>query len=386
MPPRRRTVPAPPPIDLAALRERLSAGSIVRVGLAPSAQFPEGGSGRVRTIGDPATDGEEFLQVEVTVNGARDVLPFAPGDLRPVTRAARTARAVPDLVALPGIGTEVSPSDVRARNGSAAAHLASRSGLAGDARTGLGSAGASHTMFFEAQEPAGSALPEPAADPLTTATSSRTTSTDRSGSPLAPVPNLDPAAALAGVDSRPAAEVRGDAPAPVPPTRRRPARRSVAIVPDPTDTTGAAADPATDTASSQAAPAKPRARAARAAATGSPTAAAPGAPAGGDPSTAPRRGGRLPAVSITVSTTADEPTQWRIDAKVGAKAVVRSEAVSAARVWDMVEGMRTPALTTAVGALLDEHRRLTQARAEALAAELAGVQAELDSLPAAPHR
>lgn len=79
MPPRRPARPAPPDID--ALRRALAGGKIVRVGIAPSDQFPEGVTGRVRSIGDPATDGDEFLLVEVPVNGAKDVLPFAPADL-----------------------------------------------------------------------------------------------------------------------------------------------------------------------------------------------------------------------------------------------------------------------------------------------------------------
>jgi hypothetical protein len=38
-------------------------------------------------------------------------------------------------------------------------------------------------------------------------------------------------------------------------------------------------------------------------------------------------------------------------------------------------------LTRAVGGILDEQRKATQARADALASELARVQAELEELP-----
>ena len=79
MPPRRRT--AAPPIDVDDLRTRLGLGKIVRVAIANGAQFPPGSVGRVRRIGDPEIDGEEYIQVELTVNGTKDLLPFAPADL-----------------------------------------------------------------------------------------------------------------------------------------------------------------------------------------------------------------------------------------------------------------------------------------------------------------
>ena len=85
MPPRRRT--AAVPLDVEATRQKLAEGKIVRVGISRSAQFPEGAIGRVRGVGDPAVDGEEFVQVELTLGGTRDVLPFTPADLTPATRA-----------------------------------------------------------------------------------------------------------------------------------------------------------------------------------------------------------------------------------------------------------------------------------------------------------
>ena len=94
MPPRRRTA-APIPVDVDELRRKLADGKIVRVGLSRSAQFPDGGTGRVRHIGDPSVDGEEFIQVEVSLNGTRDVLPFTPGDLTPATRTAPAAAPSP---------------------------------------------------------------------------------------------------------------------------------------------------------------------------------------------------------------------------------------------------------------------------------------------------
>src|ERR1700712_1999698 len=79
MPPRRPTRPTPP--DVAHLRAALGQGKLVRVGIAPSDQFPDGVTGRVRRIGDPAVDGDEYIFVEVPVGGAKDVLPFAADDL-----------------------------------------------------------------------------------------------------------------------------------------------------------------------------------------------------------------------------------------------------------------------------------------------------------------
>jgi hypothetical protein len=90
MPPRRRAAAGPVPLDVDALRSALAAGRIVRVGISRSAQFPEGAIGRVKGMGYPATDGEEFIQVEVNLNGTRDVLPFTPADLTPATRSQRS--------------------------------------------------------------------------------------------------------------------------------------------------------------------------------------------------------------------------------------------------------------------------------------------------------
>jgi hypothetical protein len=92
MPPRRRA-PAPLPVDIEGVRLKLAEGKIVRVGISKSAQFPDGATGRVRHVGDPATDGEEFVQVELSLNGMRDILPFTPADLTPATRGRPTGSA-----------------------------------------------------------------------------------------------------------------------------------------------------------------------------------------------------------------------------------------------------------------------------------------------------
>src|SRR5664279_5981385 len=108
MPPRRPAV-GPVPIDVDALRSALAAGKIVRVGISRSAQFPEGAIGRVKAMGYPATDGEEFIQVEVNLNGTRDVLPFTAADLTPATRSRRSTVVGPSPPGDPGASNVPAP-------------------------------------------------------------------------------------------------------------------------------------------------------------------------------------------------------------------------------------------------------------------------------------
>jgi hypothetical protein len=95
----------------------------------------------------------------------------------------------------------------------------------------------------------------------------------------------------------------------------------------------------------------------------------------------PRGQRRSQPVSITIATTDAEPTQWRIEARIGARVVLRSGSVSPARVWELVGQLADETLITAVGGILDEHRKAAQARADALATELAQDRAELEALP-----
>jgi len=244
MPPRRRQGPAraTPPIDVEDLRSRLDQAKIVRVAIAPSAQFPQGSVGRVRRIGDPEIEGEEYIHVELTVGGTKDLLPFAPADLRTPSRAAAAPAPGPTAVA-PPTAPESGPRP-------------------------------------------------PPSEPL------QITDTRTVGAPG--VPDGSP------VDA---------------PPRPRPTR--------------------------------PRA-------------------------TTRRRG---PAVSISIGTTDNEPPQWRIEARVGSKVVLRNSSVPPARVWELVGMLGDQTLTRAVGGVLDEQRHAAQSRADALAAELAKVQAELAELP-----
>jgi len=84
-------------LDIAALRTGLDAGKLVRVSIVPSGSFPDGATGRVRSIGNPETDGDEYLQIEIGSGRNRDVLPFAPGDLAPYRRSG-----VPAVPVAPG--------------------------------------------------------------------------------------------------------------------------------------------------------------------------------------------------------------------------------------------------------------------------------------------
>ena len=276
MPPRRRAAAGPIPIDVDTLRSAMNAGKIVRVRISPSAQFPEGAIGRVRGIGYPAIDGEEFIKVEVNLNGTKDVLPFTPMDLTPATRSRRV------------------PGDASA-NG----------------------------------DPAG---PPPALHPPRAPQRRSPRAPQQLGqivSPALPFP-------VQGQDPRPSAE---------PPEAGEPSLNGTAASPSPpSDASGTSRIAASD------------ARGKR-----------------------PRRG--QPPVSISISTSENEPLQWRIEARVGARVAVKSTPVQAARVWELVKQLDNELLTATVGAILEEHRRSTQERADALVAQLEAVRAELDSLP-----
>jgi hypothetical protein len=276
MPPRRRS-PTPIPIDVEAVRRKLAEGKIVRVGISRSAQFPDGGTGRVRRVGDPTVDGEEYIQVELTLNGTKDTLPFTPADLTPATRAA------PAVV----------PSTTRGSSAKAAAPPRARE-------------------------------PQPR----------------RSSSGVA----VQETNSLFG-DGGPTSLPTGPSEMVVTASNPPPANRAPVAAP----------------------PATPPTPAARVSAT--PRAA--------------RGAKRPPAVVITIATTDTDPPQWRIEARVGVRVVLRSGSVSPARVWDLVGMLEDETLTRAVGTILDDQRKAAVARADQLTAELAQVRAELEALPGA---
>jgi len=280
MPPRRPAV-GRVPIDVDALRSALAAGKIVRVGISRSAQFPEGAIGRVKAMGYPATDGEEFIQVEVNLNGTRDVLPFTAADLTPATRSRRSTVVGPSP-----------PGDPGASNAPAA----------------FGPPPAPTRRAPGVPQPSGPIGRQPTPPP---------------GQGHAPHTSAEPPDVV---------QLTLDGSV-VPP----------ALSAAPPQDAGATRTQATD------------ARGKR-----------------------PRKGQR---VSISVSTSESEPSQWRVEAWVGSRVAVKPTPVQAARVWELVRQLDSELLSSTVGAILQEQRRTTQARADALAAELEVVRAELDSLP-----
>lgn len=291
MPARRPTRPAPPDVD--ALRTALGQGKVVRVGIAPSGQFPDGVTGRVRRIGDPAIDGEEYLFVEVPVGGSKDVLPFAADDLTgPPPRRAAGATA-PTSVSPPGGGSGKPTGRSRpvARGGGTPLELVPAQDNSSITSPKLAS--------VPRRGPGVTATPVPAAS----------TPSPGATAALAPVPSADP---------QPGA-------------------------------TGRASGPARSSAQG------------------------PGRPPGSR--------SKRPPVSITISTAGDESASWRVEAKIGAKSAVRPTVIPPSRVWSIVQSLGEPALTAVVQTLLEDHRRSTQARADALATELAGLQAELELFP-----
>lgn len=316
MPPRRRATAVP--LDVELTRQQLAAGKIVRVGISRSAQFPEGAIGRVRGIGDPAVDGDEYVQVELTLGGTRDVVPFTPADLTPATRGRRPAEPAPDVAKTarpnePANGARGGPGSAR-RNTAAAARPQSSP-----------ASPPSESVLF-----ATSATVGPAAGPLSGPSPAGAT-------PAASQPAVSP--------SRPLRDV-------VAATASQPAVSQPAVS-QPTRTPKVGPAPEADLVNP---PARPTSKSARGVK-------------------------RPPGVTITIATTDTEPTTWRIEARVGSRVALRAGAVTPARVWELVQLLQNETLSRAVGAILTEQRSAAQARATVLAAELAAVRAELDALP-----
>lgn len=305
MPPRRPARPVPPDVDV--LRAGLAQGKIVRVGIAPSDQFPDGVTGRVRRIGDAAVDGDEFLFVEVPAGGAKDVLPFAAKDLT----------ATPPRVQRRG------PTERRAL---AERRVPADSPVAAERR---GSAGSESAAAEDSER-----------DALFRAGANQAEGAARTG-PASPVHPMPPAQ-VGG------ARRSASGPGLTPPTRPR-------------------TTPAADTAQPSADPP---------AVAGESAARNPGRAVAGP------RGKRAP-ITISISTAGDESAAWRIQATIGARTTIRPTTISPARVWEIVQSLGEPKLSELVRSLLDDHRRNTQARADALAAELSDLQAELKSFPVA---
>lgn len=315
------------PLDLDALRSAVSAGRTVRVGVLPTGQFPDGTAGRVRGIGSPETDGPEFIQVELVVGGAKDVVPFAPGDLSPLRRG----QAAPEPLVRPV--SRRPPRAARPTRAAPTLSLVPASAIATAAP--VRSAGAS----------AGSTVPTTvaAADRIPDA------------GPPAPAPGTDVASPTADTPA-------SGASAPSSPTPVRPGRnRRAAGTPTPTPVPTAAPTPAGATGSGPA-----------------PT----GAPPAG-PRTTARRGDRTKRqpIAVTLSTTEPDHTGWSVQVTVGSRTVVKPTPVHPAQAWTLVTGLGQPEVEQFVAGALAEHRRQAEERADRLARELADARAELAAYP-----
>jgi hypothetical protein len=127
-------------------------------------------------------------------------------------------------------------------------------------------------------------------------------------------------------------------------------------------------------APAKAAPAK-AAPAKAAPAKAAPAEAAPAKAARSTPA-ARRRGAALPTVSLTLTSSG---ATWSVSARRGSRTVVKSAAVQPGVVSGVAQLLGLPAVSEAVAAVNDAALREAEARAAALRAELAAVEAELDS-------
>ncbi len=293
------------PLDLESARAALAADKLVRVGIVPTGYFPDGGSGRLRAVGDPAVDGEEFIKVEVNIGGAKDVIPFAPSDLTPIKRG----QASPEPISVPK-----PPTRTRTRT-AVTANSVRPPDLARPVSRPVGSpaSGLSNVESLDARR-------------------AETRSMASSPSSVASVSTSAPPPALSTIEP----PVRGTG------KTLKAAESGKAIDSDVTKADPGGSVPAV----------KP--------VTKKPT----------------QRGKRAP-VAITISTTGVENTGWQVEARLGAKVVVKASQVSPARAAQLVAALDNAPLTDFVAEVLAEHRAQAQAKADRLAQELAAVQAEL---------
>ncbi|HEX2903867.1 MAG TPA: hypothetical protein VHO01_10480 [Jatrophihabitans sp.] len=141
--------------EVDGLRGQLADGKRPRVQLS-GPHFPVGATGTVVRIGQPDTDGPDFLRVRVKVDNMTDELAFGPGELTipgrsrgrgkagsPRTGAAGAGAARPGA-AKAGPATagaaRPSPAEPRAANASAAKPRAAKAGAAKPSAAGAGAA------------------------------------------------------------------------------------------------------------------------------------------------------------------------------------------------------------------------------------------------------
>ena len=117
------------------LRDELAAGRRPRVRVS-GPQIPTGTIGTVLQVGDPNTDGGDFITVRVKIAGVTDELVFSPRELSMVGRGRAAAPPTSPTV-------KRTPSSPRTRRseGSSVAPAVNTSGRPGASMSGVGGAG-----------------------------------------------------------------------------------------------------------------------------------------------------------------------------------------------------------------------------------------------------
>jgi hypothetical protein len=113
------------------LRDEVAAGRRPRVRVS-GPQFPTGTVGTVLQVGDPSTDGGDFITVRVKIAGVTDELDFSPRELSMVGRGRAAAPA-----ASPAVKRTPSSPRTRRSEGSPVAPAINASGRLGASRSGV---------------------------------------------------------------------------------------------------------------------------------------------------------------------------------------------------------------------------------------------------------
>lgn len=205
MPPRRRASGLTDE-EVARLRDQLAEGRRPRVALS-GPQFEAGASGSVIRIGDPATDGADFLTVRVKVNGVTDELAFAPSELstgRPRTKAAEPGRPASARTRRGPASPASAPSGAAAAPSGAAPSGTAPSGTAPTARTTPSDSTSAGTAA-DRTAPSGAASSGAASSGAASSAPSRTAAAKKAAQPASRPAQPKPATAATGTPPAPAA-------------------------------------------------------------------------------------------------------------------------------------------------------------------------------------
>jgi hypothetical protein len=177
MPPRRAAESGLADDQLARLVAELADGKRPRVRLSGS-QFPDGMSGTVLRIGDPATDGDDFVLVQVKVHGVTDELRFSPRELSVGRRP--TAAESPPAAPARKARTKAPAAKAAAPKAAVAKTPAAKTPAA---KTPAAKTPAAKTPAAKSAPPARATRKAPAATPAPAASSTATIRTARRSSP-----------------------------------------------------------------------------------------------------------------------------------------------------------------------------------------------------------